>query len=399
MTCRCIWHWRRRIKLMAEVADLVILGGGLAGLSLAMRLAQAGFDGSVRVIEPREHYVDDRSWAFWMSSDALASVPVTRSWERWLFSRQDGDPVPHCAEGWRYAYVRGIDFYRAALSAIATRPNITLLPGAYARVMKHTRTGVEVSTNQGILVARHVVDTRPPSAPQWAGVSMFQCFAGREVLLDAPGIDDRQVELMTDMRSDGDGFVFSYVLPLSKTQALVEATRFSRRPLGADALSRDLDALLETRGWSGAQVLRSEAAVLPMGLPAPAEPTLPRVVRAGTAAGALRAASGYGFLRIQAWAERCAQALMQGQPPLGHPAEPRLRQWMDGVFLRALARHPDRSPEFFLRLAASVKAAAFLRFMSDQAGWLDHCRIIAALPPGPFLRALRSQPLGSGVPA
>ena len=100
--------------------------------------------------------------------------------------------------------------------------------------------------------------------------------------------------------------------------------------------------------------------------------------------------------RIQAWADRCADAVMRGQPPVGHPAEPRLRGWMDGVFLRALASHPGRSPDFFMGLAESVPAAAFARFMSDQASWRDQLRVMAALPPGPFLRALPSR---AGLPA
>jgi lycopene beta-cyclase len=187
------------------------------------------------------------------------------------------------------------------------------------------------------------------------------------------------------------------VLPLTATRVLVEATRFSRRPLPVDRLWQDLDALLARRGWSGAERLRAEAATLPMGLPPAADAALPRgVVRAGTAAGALRAASGYGFLRIQAWADRCADAVMRGQPPPGHPAEPRLRGWMDGVFLRALASHPARTPDFFMGLATSVPAAAFARFMSDQASWRDQLRVMAALPPGPFLRALPSR---AGLPA
>ena len=149
---------------------------------------------------------------------------------------------------------------------------------------------VEISTDAGPLRARHVVDTRPPPASQRDGATLFQCFAGRELLLDAPGVDERRVELMTDMRADALGFVFSYVLPLTPTRVLVEATRFATRPLGADVLAADLDALVAARGWARATVLRTERAVLPMGLPrAPADAAPRGVVLAGTAGGALRA--------------------------------------------------------------------------------------------------------------
>ena len=385
---------------MAERADLVVIGGGLSGLSLALRLAQAGYGGRVSIIEPRLHYEDDRSWAFWTRRGSPWCASAARTWDRWSFSRSDGATVSRSAAGWCYAYVRSIDFYQAALRTVAASPNITLLAGIQAGKVEARGDEVTVASSAGTLAARHVVDTRPPPASQSLAAPMFQSFAGRELRLLQPGFDPGEVELMTDMRCDSRGLVFTYVLALSATQALVEVTRFSTQPVGASELAPDLDALLEARGWSQAQVLRRESAILPMGLPAAASAGIVRgVVSAGIGAGALRAATGYGFLRIQAWAERCAEALMRGGPPLGHPAEPRLRGWMDGVFLRALANHPERAPEFFMRLGTTVPAPAFVRFMSDQAGWADHARIVAALPPGPFLQALQARPLRARLPA
>jgi len=377
---------------MAERADLVILGGGLAGLALAERLARSGAGGRVRIIEPRAHYTDDRSWAFWTPSNSHWVGLATRTWPRWRCSIRGGASVVASAEGWRYVYLRSSTIYEAALRAIADTPRITLELGVRASSVRATADGFEVTTNAGPIAARHVVDTRPPHSTRLAASRMFQCFAGRELTLEAPAVDVRELELMTDMRADAMGFVFSYVLPLSPTQVLVEATRFCTQPVGPDVLAADLDALVAARGWAGAPVVRTEQAVLPMGLPAasPAQ-AIPGVVLAGTTAGALRAASGYGFLRIQAWAERCAQALARDGRPVGHPDEPRLRQWMDGVFLRALAANPARAPEFFMRLAGIVPATVLVRFLSDQAGVADLARIVAALPPWPFLQALAPQ--------
>ncbi len=378
---------------MDDRVDLVIIGGGLAGLSLAARLARGGYAGRVAVLEPRVEYVDDRSWAFWTRAGSAPPAVASRHWSRWQFSRQDGEQVTCSAEGWNYAYVRALDVYRAALKSIASCPTVTLALGARAGAVSRRGQQLSVITNAGEISTRLVIDTRPPAVERFSRSIMFQCFSGRELSFDQPVFDDTRVELMTDMRADALGFVFSYVLPLSPTHALVEATRFSTRALSQAQLSADLDQLLARRGWTQGEVLRSEGAVLPMGLPSP-DPAeaVAGVVRAGQGAGALRAASGFGFLRIQAWAERCARALLQGQPPIGHPSEPRVRGWMDQVFLRALARDPERSPEFFLRLAASVPGEAFVRFMSDQGRWRDHARIVAALPPGPFLQAIHGQP-------
>jgi lycopene beta-cyclase len=66
---------------MSTDVDLVILGGGCAGLSLALRLAeQAGQPRRVEVIESRPAYRHDRSWCFWRLGPHRYEHLVKRSW-------------------------------------------------------------------------------------------------------------------------------------------------------------------------------------------------------------------------------------------------------------------------------------------------------------------------------
>ena len=49
---------------------LLILGGGCAGLSLALRLADGHFPyQKVIIIEKRDAYHNDRTWCFWDEND------------------------------------------------------------------------------------------------------------------------------------------------------------------------------------------------------------------------------------------------------------------------------------------------------------------------------------------
>lgn len=370
-------------------ADLLILGGGLAGLSLAAALARRGYPGRVQVLEPRREYVDDRSWAFWARAGDIEAEHAEQQWAQWQIGALDQPALRCAAPGWRYCYLRSAQVYAQAQQQIAAGAQIQLRLGLAADRLQAVGDALRVGTDDGPLFAAQVVDTRPPSAEQRAHSSLFQVFAGRELESAQALFDPDSVELMTDLRCDAHGLVFSYVLPLSPRRALVEVTRFAASPLSRAQLQAELDALIARRGWQSAAALREEFAVLPMGLPtAPPLPT--GAVRAGIAGGGLRAASGYGFLRIRAWAERCASALASGGSALAHPPEPALRRWMDALFLQVLRREPERAPELFLRMARGVRGAAFVRFMSDCASASDYAQVVAALPPAPFLRALLS---------
>jgi lycopene beta-cyclase len=61
---------------------------------------------------------------------------------------------------------------------------------------------------------------------------------------------------------------------------------------------------------------------------------------------------------------------------------------MDSVFLRALKRHPDKAPQWFLDLFAATTAAQMSRFMNDQPRWHDAWAVANALPPRAFIRAV-----------
>jgi lycopene beta-cyclase len=373
---------------MSTDADLLILGGGLAGLSIAARLARRGVGGRVIVIEQRACYEDDRSWAFWTPVGSRWACSAAATWQQWRFGVRAGGTVVAAAPQWRYVFIRSLTVYDAARSDIAANQRVTLALGVQAGAVQRQAGGLMVETSAGRLHARHVIDARPPDPQRVARSQLLQSFYGREITIAEP-TDASVADVMYDMRCDPQGFVFAYVLPLSPRHALVEVTRFATKFHDRLALAQELDTLLAKRGWSDASVVREEHAVLPMGLPPSSRhEAMPGMVRAGTAAGALRAASGYGFLRIQSWAEHCVDAIARGQPPLGHPPEPRLRRWMDEVFLRTLATHPELMPEFFLRLAARVPPAALVRFLSDAAHPGDVLRVMAALPPGPFLRAI-----------
>lgn len=373
-----------------EVVDLAILGAGCAGLSLAARLASGDGDLRVVLIDPRTEFADDRSWSFWQHDHHPLREIVAHEWSGWTYADLEGNEATHRVPGMSYQYIRGVDFYRWALTEIAGDDHIEMRLGLAARELSSTTlpdgsTGVRVTTDEGALLARRVVDTRP----QRTSALLYQCFSGVEVEHGgALPTEPDAVGLMTRMRSGDDGLGFVYVLPLSPTRALVEWTRFSPVPLAESVVVAERDAELAALGLAGATVVREEGGILPMGRVDAPTAEIDGVVLAGNAGGALRDASGYAFLRIQHWARRCADALARGENPAAHPAEPWVRRQMDRIFLQALRAHPERTAEYFMAMARGVAPRRLLRFLTDRATAGDLANIIESLPLLPFLAQL-----------
>ncbi len=386
--------------MLPRAVDTVVIGAGAAGLALGSRLADRGHHRSVLILDARTDYRDDRTWSFWAPPEHPLRHLVAHEWASWRFgsgpSRAD-----HRVPGLSYQAVRGIDYYRDAQARIAVSPVVQLHLGVTVVGVEavlgadHPREArIRVHTTAGVIAARHVVDTRPVDTP----ATLFQCFVGAEVdhggslhrLGDGSDarIDPGTAGLMTRMRTDGDGFVFMYVLPFTPTTALVELTRFSSTPLPLERVAREREDELAALGLARARVVREEAGILPMGADPAPRPGVPGVVRAGNGGGALRAATGYAFARIQQWADACADAMIAGGAPIAHPAEPWVRREMDRIFLQTLRAHPDRAPEFFLALAERVEPARLVRFLTDRASAADLAAIILALPFGTFLAQL-----------
>ena len=373
--------------------ELAILGGGCAGLSLALRLAERpGRCRRVQVIESRPHYSNDRSWCFWRLGPHRYESLVKRSWSQVAVRASSGVVQVDCTRT-PYQLIEAEDFYDHAKQAMAACDAVRLQTGV--SVLGPPRPvpgGWRIETSAGGLTAAQVIDTRPPRLPARGDSTLWQSFLGEEVVCDRPVFDLTRVELMDFADDSPDVIAFTYVLPMAADRALVETTLFDPRPHGpGDLRVRQRRAVQRLCAGAETRVVRTEVGRLPMGM-AIADASLGKGhLRAGLMSGAARPATGYAFQRIQRWADGCGEALRCGHAPTGHAPDPLLTRLMDRLFLDVLRSHPERGPELFTRLFGRTATPRIVRFLSDRGTFADRVAIVASLPTGLFLRQLLRQ--------
>ncbi|MBC7501499.1 MAG: hypothetical protein H7315_13515 [Herminiimonas sp.] len=377
---------------MSADVDLLILGGGCAGLSLARELAAlGGCSPSVGIIEQRVAYGNDRTWCFWGDAANPGTDLVERQW-RAVTLRARGQAVTVDCSRHPYQMISASRFYDEALQAIARAPQIRLETGVHIVSEPLRINGLwQIETAAGPRRARQVIDTRPGAAPpaQDRSPLLWQSFHGSEVTCVAPIFDPATATLMDFIDDGSQRIVFTYVLPMSATRALIELTVFSAAAVTPAELALPLQRQIRARvGSHPFKVERSEHGILPMGLIPEKTKKQANYLHVGLMHGAARASTGYAFQRIQRWARHCAAGLANGAPPVGHAPDRMLMRGMDKLFLSLLRHRPDLGPALFVGMFQHTAPDSLARFMSDGAALGDYLRVIAALPALPFLRQL-----------
>ena len=304
-----------------------------------------------------------------------------------------GGRIERSASGMPYECIPANKFYELALAKIAGALNIELRQGIEAAPVED-REGVCLGLPEGER-ARLAFDSRRP--PKLGQHGLAQRFVGREVEVSRPIFDPGCATLM-DLEPAREGVHFTYVLPTSRTRALVEDTWFAppgaTLPCHSDALAGWLDA----HGAGDHRVLFQEAGCLPMDPHFQPERGR-RLVPLGAAAGAHRPATGYAFGTIQAQCnsirDGVERALAEGRmPPAGR--RPAAVRGMDRALLTLLTHRPAMAPRLFPALFAHCPAHRLVRFLADRPSAGDLAAVVFATARG-LCQAAFEQPATSDV--
>ncbi len=388
--------------------DLILAGGGMAGLSLAYHLGQTPLRTKRTLIIDREPKTkNDRTWAFWERGNGPFESVVCRQWDTVWFHgpRERSFSEKLDLGGYRYKLLRGIDFYDFVRDELEEHPDVEFL---YSPVLalESTETGAVVTTEAGRFSADWVFDSTfrleamKPFNPDFSPSgetptrrsALLQHFKGWVVKTPAPAFDPA-VPTMMDFRIPQHGECrFLYVLPFSETEALVEFTLFTPTLLPPDAYDAELKSYLrDFLNIRDFKLTETEFGIIPMTDEPTTERPGPRVIRIGTAGGTTRPSTGYTFARTQRRLRTIARNLaadFNAHPLDGEGAAiPARYRLFDEIFLNVFLNHRHPPAEIFTQLYARNRPADVFRFLDEENNLFQDLRVIWAAPKLPFTRA------------
>lgn len=362
--------------------DILIVGAGCAGLSLAYHLVERGVDRSIVIVDSRVRFERDRTWCSFRSGKAHPFEDLANHrWARWRVRGQRW--IERTAPGITYEHIPSDRFYDRCLAKL--RGTVDLRLGVTAGCLREEPNRVVLETSAGPVRARIAFDSRPAGRGADGEIVLLQHFEGWHVRAERSVFDPGLATLMDFAVPQDHAIHFVYVLPYGPDEALVEATWFGGSVLDDAGYRRAIEMYLERElrieRWS---VVRRERGVIPMSTAPHSVRASHRVYRIGLAGGMAKPSTGYAFRAIQRFSAAMAERLAREETP--PPPEP--RAWraraLDAIFLSYLNRYPERAPHTFERLFDRVEPALLVRFLSDEASAADCLRVMRTLPFAPF---------------
>jgi lycopene beta-cyclase len=378
--------------------DIIIAGGGMAGLSLAYRLAQKPElqAWQVLVVDQQFDKGYDKTWCFWTQAPQRYRAWASAEWPSLTVAGPQGNKTQALAP-YRYLQVRSGDFYRQMLAALDAAPNITLLATPIENLQTQDRQAI-LTTPEGQYRAAWAFNSLldPAQIPATA-LTLKQHFLGYRLRSEHAAFRPDAATLMDfDLPQKGQ-VRFCYVLPYSPQEALVEFTVFSQQLLARAEYEAALEHYLQRRlGVSSYSVQQRELGVIPMTDYAFPRWPSPRVRNIGTAGGFTKPSTGYTFANVQADTQALADQLAgRGHPRALAPPSPRYR-FYDQLLLELIQNRPAEARQSLQALLLRNPLPLVLKFLDEQTTPAEEVQLFAQLPWGYFLQALyrrRLQPL------
>jgi lycopene beta-cyclase len=366
--------------------DYIIAGAGCAGLSLLYAMLQEPLlqHKQILLIDKDKKKKHDRTWCFWQKEKSDFEAIVYHKWSSLKFESNLYNSTFNI-NPYTYKMIKGIDFYNYVLEFAAKFSNVSFIHESITAIEVQKNTAVATTIN-GSFKANYIFNstnllynlTQP---------KLLQHFMGWEISTTKPCFDDTLATFMDFTVAQTNGTTFMYVLPTSPTKALVEYTLFTKDILPKHEYETALKKYVNDKlGIQEFEILHEEFGVIPMTKQQFETHHQQKIINIGSAAGCVKASSGYTFSFIQKHTKAIVQKLVNHQSPIVSSSfwEKRFNVY-DDTLLEVLLQKKMNGDEIFARIFKAIKPQTVLAFLDNESTLLNEIRIMSSVPTSTFL--------------
>ncbi|MBR9915654.1 MAG: lycopene cyclase [Algicola sp.] len=369
--------------------DYIIIGNGLAGLQLALKLTSDTYFDNKRIalIDPSEKSENDKTWSFWETDPSPWDSIIHKTWnEASILTNKKH--IDLNLKPYKYKTIRAIDFYEMAKSQLAKKTNVQFLIEKVISVSEGNP--LKVTTEKHTYTATHVFDSRIPEifhTGKTKSITLIQHFKGWVIQTSSPVFDDNKVVMMDFRLKENDKTNFMYVLPFSTTEALVEFTYFTEHLVEKSTyesyLKRYIREYLNIYDYT---IKETESGQIPMTNFKFEVFNTPQITKIGTAGGWVKGSTGYSFKHTEKKVATIIENLKQHRIP-SYGFFQRKYKFYDKVFLKVLKDNNHKGEWLFERFYGKNSVDTMFRFLDEESSLTEELKIMTSLWSWSFIKA------------
>ncbi|TNJ43165.1 lycopene cyclase [Tamlana fucoidanivorans] len=369
--------------------DYIIIGSGLAGFQLALKMASDSFfsDKKIALIDPSKKTKNDKTWSFWEKQPSFWDDLVFKSWQKAsIITSKDSitlNLVPYC-----YKTIKSIDFYSYAKQILNNKKNFIVHHETVTNTSELEY--VKVTTDKNTYTAHHVFDSRIPDTfniNTSKHSSIIQHFKGWVIRCNTNVFDNHCMTMMDFRLKDGNQTTFTYVLPFSKNEALIEFTYFTKETVEASVydeyIAQYITNYLNIDSYT---IVETEIGQIPMtDYPFEKLNTL-RITKIGTAGGWVKGSTGYAFKHTEKKAHRIIENIKANRLPTYKLSKKRFK-FYDKIFLKVLQDENEKGEWIFYQFYKKNNVQTMFKFLDEESTFFEDLQIMWSLFSFSFIKA------------
>ncbi|WP_396600464.1 lycopene cyclase family protein [Algibacter sp. R77976] len=369
--------------------DYIIIGNGLAGLQLALKMSLDAFFNTknIALIDPSKKDTNDKTWSFWETEDSQWDQITYKSWNKASIVTSKKE-IRLELNPYSYKSIRSIDFYNYAKEKLSTKNNIDFIIERVESL--HEGNLIKVSTNKNNYSATHIFDSRIPetfSIQSKKYISIIQHFKGWIIKSENKAFDKNNITMMDYRLKDGEQTTFTYVLPFSETEALIEFTYFTSHVVNEntydDFIKKYINDYLKIENYS---IIETEKGQIPMSNFPFEKFNTNKVTKIGTGGGWVKGSTGYSFKNTEKKIEKIIDNIKANKTPSSNLFKKKYK-FYDKVFLKVLKDENHKGEWIFQQFYDKNSVQTMFRFLDEDSTFLEELKIMMSLFSWSFIKA------------
>ena len=370
--------------------DYIFTGTGLSALMTVYKMVLSGKfkDTTILLIDENSKNTNDRTWCFWNKNKTVWEDSISKKWDWALFAnvdfRRNLDLKPY-----QYNMVRGLDFYNQVFDLISKQENITFVNQKVLEI-EESENVILIQTDSESFSCSKLFNSiyyKQKVENQTEYPLLQQHFIGWFIKSKQAVFNPEQTTFMDFSVEQKRNTRFMYVLPTSRTEALLEYTLFSHKHLEKAEYETEIKKYIQDLGITHYEIVEKEQGSIPMTCYPFWKLNTKNVINIGTSGGWTKASTGYTFKNSDKKSTKLV-SFLQTETDFTK-FHKRTKFWFyDLLLLDILDRKNELGSLIFSSMFRKGNPTLIFKFLDEETSFLEDIQVILKCPKLLFIKAV-----------